>query len=137
MSVVKRLPPKQKVIRNFFFDSAISAIAPRIGAVKNTKRAVVPERMPQSVVALVGISILPNLKVHPPWGTITVAKYMGKRAAIMVVANAELAQSYIYHAKILFLSGSSWKPFLKKVFYRKNLRVHNLFTILLENSRFH
>jgi hypothetical protein len=102
MSVVKRLPPKQKVIRNFFFDSAISAIAPRIGAVKNTKRAVVPERKPQSVVALVGISILPYLKVHPPWGTITVAKYMGKRAAIMVVANAELAQSYIYHAKILF-----------------------------------
>jgi len=100
--VVKRLPPKQKVIRNFFFDSAISAIAPRIGAVKNTKRAVVPDRKPHSVVALVGISIPPNLKVHPPWGTITVAKYIGKRAAIMVVANAELAQSYIHHAKILF-----------------------------------
>jgi hypothetical protein len=34
-----------------------------------------------------------------------VAKYMGKRAAIMVVANAELAQSYIHHAKtVLSLS---------------------------------
>jgi hypothetical protein len=34
-----------------------------------------------------------------------VAKYIGKRAAITVVANAELAQSYIYHANT-FLSFS-------------------------------
>ena len=43
-SVVKRLPPKQKVIKNLFFDSEISAIAPRIGADKKTTKAVVPER---------------------------------------------------------------------------------------------
>ncbi len=103
--MVKRLPPKQNAIKNLFFDSAISAIAPRIGADKNTKRAVVPERKPHSVVALVGISIPPNLKIHPSEGTITVAKYMGKRPAIIVVANAELAQSYIHHAKtVLSLS---------------------------------
>ena len=103
-SVVNRLPPKQKVIKNFFFDFEISAIAPRNGAVINTKRAVVPERNAHSVVALVDISIPQNLKTHPSGGTITVAKYMGKRAAITVVANAEFAQSYIYHAKrFLFL----------------------------------
>jgi hypothetical protein len=51
------------------------------------------------VVALVDISIPQNLNTHPSAGTITVAKYMGKRAAITVVANAEFAQSYIYHAK--------------------------------------
>ena len=104
-SVVNRLPPKQKVIKNLFFDSEISAIAPRIGAVINTKRAVVPARKAHSVVALVDISIPQILKPHPSAGTITVAKYMGKRAAITVVAKAEFAQSYIYHAKtLLFLS---------------------------------
>ena len=93
------LPPKQKAIRNFFFDSDISAIAPRIGAVMNTNKAVVPDRKAHRVVALVGITIPPNLKIHPSGGTITVAKYMGRMAAITVVAKAELAQSYIYHAK--------------------------------------
>ncbi len=104
-SVVNRLPLKQKVIKNFFFDSEISAMAPRIGAVMNTKRAVVPERNAHSVAALVDMSILQNLKLHPSNGTMTVAKYIGKIAAIMVVANAEFAQSYIYHAKrFLFFS---------------------------------
>ena len=103
--MVNRLPPKQKAIKNFFFDSEISAMAPRTGAVINTKRAVVPERNDHRVVALVDISIPQSLKTHPSEGTITVAKYMGKRAAITVVANAEFAQSYIYHAKtFLFLS---------------------------------
>ncbi len=78
-------------------------MAPRNGAVINTKSAVAPERKAHSVVALVDISILKNLKSHPSEGTITVAKYMGKRAAMIVVANAEFAQSYIYHAKT-FLS---------------------------------
>ncbi len=104
-STVNRLPPKQKLIKNIFFDFDISAIAPRIGAVINTKRAVVPARKAHSVVALVDISMPQNLKTHPSEGTITVAKYMGKRAAITVVAKAEFAQSYIYHAKtFLFLS---------------------------------
>jgi hypothetical protein len=103
--VVKRLPPKQKVIKNLFFDSDISAIAPRIGAVKNTKRAVAPARKAHNVVALVDISMLKNLNSHPSGGIMTVAKYMGKRAAITVVANAEFAQSYIYHPnRFLFLS---------------------------------
>ena len=101
-SAVKRLPPKQKVIKNLFFDSDISAIAPRIGAVRNTNMAVVPTRKAHSVVALVGISMLHNLNSHPLGGTITVAKYMGRRAAITVVANAEFAQSYIYHANRFF-----------------------------------
>ena len=80
-------------------------MAPRNGAVINTRREVAPERKAHSVVALVDISIPQNLKPHPSEGTITVAKYMGKRAAIIVVANAEFAQSYIYHAKTsLFLS---------------------------------
>ena len=83
----------------------MSAMAPRNGAVINTRREVAPERKAHSVVALVDISIPQNLKTHPSGGTITVAKYMGKRAAITVVAKAEFAQSYIYHAKtFLFLS---------------------------------
>ena len=70
----------------------------------NTRSAVAPARKAHSVVALVDVSIPQNLKTHPSAGTITVAKYMGKRAAITVVANAEFAQSYIYHAKTLLFS---------------------------------
>ncbi len=102
-SVVKRLPPKQKVINNFFFESEISAIAPRTGADKKTIKAVVPERKAHMVVAFVDISKLPSLKNHPLEGTMTEAKYIGKSPAMTVVANAELAQSYIYQAKrVLF-----------------------------------
>ena len=104
-SVVNRLPPKQKAIRKPFFDSDMSAIAPRIGAVINTNRAAAPARKAHSVVAFVDISMPQNLKIHPSEGAITVTKYIGRRAAITVVANAEFAQSYIYHAKTsLFLS---------------------------------
>ena len=98
-SVVKRLPPKQNVIKNFFFEAEISAIAPSIGADKKTKKAVVPERKAHKVVAFVDISMLASLKFHPSKGTITEAKYIGNSPAITVVANAELAQSYIYQAK--------------------------------------
>jgi len=101
-SVVNRLPLKQNVIKNFFFDSDMSAIAPRIGAVINTNRAAVPARKAHSVVAFVDNSMPQNLKIHPSEGTITVAKYIGRRAAITVVANAEFAQSYIYHANTSF-----------------------------------
>jgi len=85
-----------------FFDSDMSAIAPRIGAVINTNRAAAPARKAHSVVAFVDNSMPQNLKIHPSEGTITVAKYMGRRAAITVVANAEFAQSYIYHANTSF-----------------------------------
>jgi hypothetical protein len=102
---VNKLPPKQKTIKNLFLVSERSAIAPSVGAVMNTKRAVAPERNPHKVAALVTISKPENLKTQPSDGTITVAKYIGKRAAITVVANAELAQSYIHHAK-MFLSFS-------------------------------
>lgn len=71
----------------------------------NTKRPVVPARNPHKVAALVAISMPENLKIQPSDGTITVTKYIGKRAAITVVANAELAQSYIHHANT-FLSFS-------------------------------
>jgi hypothetical protein len=71
----------------------------------NTKKAVAPERNPHNVAALVAISIPENLKIQPSDGTITVTKYIGRMAAITVVANAELAQSYIHQAKI-FLSFS-------------------------------
>jgi hypothetical protein len=104
-SVVNRLPPKQKTIKNLFFVPERSAIAPSVGAIMNTKRPVVPARNPHKVAALVAISIPENLKIQPSDGTITVAKYIGKRAAITVVANAELAQSYIHHANT-FLSFS-------------------------------
>ena len=104
-SVVNRLPTKQNAIKNLFFDSDMSAIEPRIGAVINTNIAAAPARKAHSVVAFVDISMPQNLKIHPSEGTITVTKYIGRRAAITVVANAEFAQSYIYHAKTsLFLS---------------------------------
>ncbi len=103
-SAVNMLPPRQNTIKNLFFAFDRSAIAPRMGAVMKTNRDAVPERNPHKVAALVDIFRPENLKVQPSAGTITVAKYMGKIAAITVVANAELAQSYIHQAKMFFLS---------------------------------
>ena len=87
-------PIYAKNIRNFFFAVPVSAIAPSMGANKTTNMPAIEFAIPNLAVLIV---------VSTPTHQYCLKK-IGKKPAIIVVAKAELAQSYILHPNIAFLS---------------------------------